>query len=43
MTWPLVISRYIEPALDLGEHGELHDPELNPQCNMLTELHCLVC
>ncbi len=35
MTWPLVISRYIEPALVLGEHGEPHDPELNPQCNII--------
>lgn len=36
------MSRQIEPALVLGEHGEPHDPELNPQCNMFPlKLHTI--
>lgn len=38
MIWPLVMCRNIESAVIMGEHGDTHDPELNPHCNIIVSL-----
>ena len=30
------MSRQIDSAVVMGEHGDPHDPELNPHCNIVT-------